>query len=335
VSPLSLPESISRRLSLPVVCAPMFLISSPELVVAACRGGLIGAFPRQNTRTREEFESWLLRIRTELEAWAQETGGVPGPLAVNIPTTTPTAEMILDLDLCARYGVEIVITSVGKPDEVTRLAHDRGLLVHHDATSILFAEKAIAAGVDGLNCIGAGGGGHSGTISHLALIPKIRSMFDGTISLAGAVSTGAAVRAAEVLGADLAFMGTRFAATTESHADPRQKAWIVEGAAVDLAYTPKVNGVPANWMRASLADRGIDLAAIPIDIPRGHNHLPDGVRPWRDVWSAGQGIELIHDLPSADDLIVRLAEEYDAACRVPDRRESVAALLAPRAAKRV
>jgi nitronate monooxygenase len=304
----------------------MFLISGPDLVIEACKAGLVGAFPRQNTRDLTEFEHWLRRITDELGAWSAETGRAAGPLAVNIPTTLEPDDMAASLDLCAAFGVDIVITSVGKPTEVTRLAHDRGLLVHHDVTSIVFAEKAIAAGVDGLNCIGAGGGGHSGTISHLALIPKIRTMFDGTISLAGAVSTGAVVRAGEVLGADLAFLGSRFAATAESLADRRQKEWMVSGSATDLRYTAKVNGVPANWMLASLADRGVDLDVLPERTTRGHEHLPDGVRPWRDLWSAGQGIELIDDVPSVAELVERLTVEYLTACAVPDRAERAVAM---------
>lgn len=325
---MTVPDGLRSRMTLPVVCAPMFLISNPALVIASRIAGFIGAFPRQNTRTREEFEAWLREIRDGVARWEEGTAGTAGPLAVNIPTTLPRDDMTADLDLCARYGVDIVITSVGKPDVITPLAHDRGLLVHHDATSIVFAEKAIAAGVDGLNCIGAGGGGHSGTMSHLALIPRVRAMFDGTISLAGAVSTGAAVRAAEVLGADLAFMGTRFAATAEAGADPRQKQWIAEGSAAGLRYTPKINGVPANWMLDSLAFHGIDVDALPEPVGRGHEHLPDGVRPWRDLWSAGHGIELIDDVPPVSELARRLAAEYIAACDVPGHVEAAHALVA-------
>src|SRR5690606_22355821 len=279
---MSLPEHIARRLSIPAVCAPMFLISNPALLIAACRAGLVGAFPRENTRTREDFVTWLQEIRTALDDAASE-GETLGPLAVNIPTRYPQEDLIVELDLCVEYGVEIIITSVGKPDLITRLAHERGLYVWHDVTSIEFAEKALECGVDGMNCIGAGGGGHSGTISHLALIPRVRQMFDGVITMAGAVSTGAASRAAEILGADLAFLGTRFLATTESMAHPLQKQWVVEGSARDLVYTPKVNGVPANWMRRSLAHVGIDIDALPQPEGRGHDHLPQGVRPWRDI----------------------------------------------------
>lgn len=327
---MTLPDSFEGRLTLPVVCAPMFLISGPELVSAARHAGFVGAFPRQNARTRTQFADWLSEIRDGGEATRDTTGREPGPLAVNIPTTLTADEMASDLDVCARYGVDVVITSVGKPDVVTRLAHERGLLVHHDATSIVFAEKAIEAGVDGLNCIGAGGGGHSGTMSHLALIPRVRSIFDGTISLAGAVATGAAVRAAEALGADLAFVGTRFAATIESRAQPLQKEWIVRGDSRRLRYTAKVNGVPANWMMDSLDHHGVDLDDLPEPTRRGHEHLPRAVRPWRDLWSAGQGIDLIHDVPTVAELAQRFADEYLAACDAPDRRDFARDLLAER-----
>lgn len=322
---MSLPDRISRRITLPVVCAPMFLISGPDLVVEARKAGLIGAFPRQNTRSRQEFDAWLGAIQDRAQAWEGTTGGRAGPLAVNIPTTSDTADLVADLDVCARRGVDIVITSVGNPEAVADLAHERGLLIHHDATSIRFAEKAIAAGVDGLNCIGAGGGGHSGTMSHLVLIPRVRAMFDGTVALAGAVANGAAIRAAEVLGADLAFIGSRFAATAESLAHPQQKAWLVQDDSTRLRYSAKVNGVPARWMVSALEKHGIDLDSLPTSVERGHAHLPHGVRPWRELWSAGHGIDLIDDIPTVAELASRLMAEYVAACAAPDRAAGVAA----------
>nr|WP_274636947.1 nitronate monooxygenase [Microbacterium bovistercoris] len=325
---MTLPDRWTDRLTLPVVCAPMFLISNPAMVITACSAGLIGAFPRQNTRTTGEFESWLRTIRTALDARPADTRPA-GPLAVNIPTTTERAQLDTDLDLCRQYDVDVIITSVGDPSALTRLAHDRGLLVHHDVTSIRFAEKAIAAGVDGLNCIGSGGGGHSGGISHLALIPRIRAMFDGTISLAGAVAHGAAIRAAEVLGADLAFIGSRFAATAESDANPRQKDWMIAGDSRALRYTNRVNGIPANWMLESLAQHGIDIDALPAPARRGSDHLPAGVAPWRDLWSAGQGIELIDDAPPIAEVIARLSRQYLAACEADDHAEAVRASLHP------
>jgi nitronate monooxygenase len=323
---MSLSPQLSQRLTLPVVCAPMLLISGPDLVVEARRAGFVGSFPRANARGTGDLDRWLADIQERAEAWRDASGREPGPLAVNVPTNLPRDELIADLDSCARRGVDVVITSVGSPAVITELAHERGILVHHDVTSIRFAEKAIAIGVDGLNCIGAGGGGHAGTISHLALIPKVRAMFDGTIALAGAIASGAAVRAAEVLGADLAFIGSRFAATRESLADPRQKAWMVRDDSSRLRYSAAVNGLPASWMLSSLEARGIDIDALPVPEVRGHEHLPDGVRPWRDLWSAGHGIELIDDIPTVAELAERLAAEYLAACAAPDRATRVAAI---------
>jgi len=208
---------------------------------------------------------------------------------------------------------------MGDPTELIRRVHDWGGKVFHDVTTIRFAEKAIAAGADGLTCIGAGGGGHSGTVSHLALIPKVRQMFDGTIVFAGGVSNGAAIRAAEVLGADLAYLGTRFIATQESNAAPEYKAMLVSENAADVIYTPKVAGGAANWLKASLRAVGLDPDNLPEPGPKGgHAHLPEGLRPWFNIWSAGQGVELISDVPSVAELIRRLRREYVAACQVAD-----------------
>jgi len=222
--------------------------------------------------------------------------------------------------LCARYGVEIIISAQGDPTELTRRVHDCGGLIFHDVTTMRFAEKAIAAGVDGLTCIGAGGGGHSGTISHLVLIPKIRSIFDGVIVLAGAVSNGAAIRAAEILGADLSYLGTRFIATRESRAADEYKAMLVRGTSADLMYTPDIAGVAANWMTESMSAVGLNPAKLPK--PSGpkmaYSHLPDGVKPWKNLWSAGQGMDLIDDIPSVAELVGRLRREYVAACQTPD-----------------
>jgi nitronate monooxygenase len=200
--------------------------------------------------------------------------------------------------------------------------HDWGGKVFHDVTNIRFAEKAIAAQADGLTCIGSGGGGHSGQISHLAFIPKVRAMFDGTIIVAGCVGTGAAIRAAEVLGADLAYLGTRFIATQESNASEEYKAMLVSSAASDLIFTSKVAGTAANWLRPSLERLGLDPDNLPDPAPGERRPaLPEGARPWATIWSAGQGIELIDDIPPAAELIRRLRREYVAACKVPDMAE--------------
>lgn len=318
---MALDDPLRDRLTLPAVCAPMFLVSGPELVAAACKAGLVGGLPRQNVRTVATFEEWLRAIRAELDAFADANPDARvGPVAVNLATRFDDDELTEHLDLCVRYGVEIIISAQGNPAELTRRVHDWGGRVFHDVTSMRFAEKAISAGVDGLTCIGAGGGGHSGTTSHLVLIPRIRSIFDGVVILAGAVSTGAAIRAAEILGADLAYLGTRFIATRESRARDDYKAMLVSQGSDGLLYTGDIAGVPANWMVASMRAVGLDPAALPKPTHPGmsDDHLPANVKPWVNLWSAGQGIDLIDDVPTVADLVVRLRHEYVAACRTPD-----------------
>lgn len=317
-----LDERIREQLNLPVICAPMFLVSGPDLVREACKAGIMAGLPVQNSRSYEELEGWLTDIRASLDRHAA-TGARVGPLAVNFGARFPQEQIPKYFALCRRIGVDYIITVGGDPTAITARAHDAGMKVFHDITSIRFAEKAIRAGVDGLTCIGAGGGGHSGTISHLALIRTIRAMYDGTIIMAGAISDGATVRAAEILGADLAYMGTRFIATAESMAPQEYKEMLVSQTSADLAYTGKVAGVPANWLVASLARVGLDLATMP-EAPstRRHDNLPEHLRPWRDIWSAGQGIDIIHDIPTVEVLVRRLRQEYVAACAVPSMADA-------------
>ena len=316
---MSLDPRLRAHLTLPAICAPMYRVSNPALVREACKGGLIGGLPRQNVRDLETFEAWLAEIRGALDAHAAENPGARiGPVAVNM-SRLPDDVLTTHLAVCRKYGVEIIISAMGDPTELIRRVHDWGGQVFHDVTTVRFAEKAIAAGADGLTCIGSGGGGHSGLINHLALIPRVRAMFDGTIVMAGAVSTGAAIRAAKILGADLAYLGTRFIATQESNAAPEYKAMLVSQAAGDLTFTPKVAGGAANWLKESLRRVGLDPDNLPEPGPHGgHSHLPEGLRPWFNIWSAGQGIELISDIPSVAELVGRLRREYVAACRIPD-----------------
>ncbi|MBX5486466.1 MAG: nitronate monooxygenase [Mycolicibacterium hassiacum] len=317
---MALDDAFRNKLTLPAVCAPMFLVTGPELVAAACKAGIVGALPRQNARGIDTFEEWLRSIRADLDAYAAENPGARiGPLAVNLATAFDPDELAANLALCERYGVEIIISAQGNPAELARRVHDWGGVIFHDVTTLRFAEKAIAAGVDGLTCIGAGGGGHSGTISHLVLIPKIRSMFDGVVLMAGAISTGAAIRAAEILGADLAYLGTRFIATEESRAPDEYKAMLVRGTSADLMYTPDIAGVAANWMVESMRAVGLDPANLPKPHGNGltHAHLPEGVKPWKNLWSAGQGVDLIDDVPTVAEVVARLRREYVAACATP------------------
>jgi nitronate monooxygenase len=318
---MSIPTEIRSRLRLPVICPPMFLVSGPDLVREACLGGLVGVLPRQNARSFDIFAGWMRSVRHALDE-AEERGEIVGPLGVNVSAKIESAELNPILDVCDAAGARIVVSAYGDPAELVTRVHDRGGLVYHDVTNLRFAEKAIAAGVDGLICIGAGGGGHSGTVSHLAFLPKVRSMFDGTIIAAGAIGTGAAVRAAEILGADLCYAGTRFIATQESLAAPAYKQMLVDARAADLHYLPAENGVPANWLGPALAAAGIDLTALESARRSGRPQpLPAELKYWVDVWSAGQGVELISDVPSVRDLVLRLRQEYVDACRTPDMSE--------------
>jgi nitronate monooxygenase len=332
---VSLDPKIRAGLTLPAICAPMFLVTGPRLVAEACKAGVIGGLPRQNARTHEEFESWLKQIAGDLAA-AREADPAAriAPVAVNYPTRMPPDELAANMALCAKYGVEIVISVGGDPTELIARVRGFGGKVFHDVTSLRFAEKAIAAGADGLNCIGAGGGGHSGTISHLALIPRLRAIYDGTLVMAGAVSTGAVIRAAEVLGADLAYLGTRFIATQEADAPDEYKALLVSQTSTDLMYTGDIAGVPANWMVESIRRVGLDPENLPKPLGRGmrHDHLPPGVTPWKNLWSAGQGVDLIDDIPTVAELVRRLRREYVAACEAPSMVE--AARLAEQALSR-
>lgn len=323
---MALHPDLRSAMILPAICAPMKAVSGPELVGAACRAGVMAGLPRHNARTAEEFAGWLDDLRRDSDAHAEAHPDTPiGPLAVNLINARPLDELIADLDLCVARGVRLFITAMGNPTDLTRAIHDRGGIVFHDVTSLRFAEKAISAGVDGLVCIGSGGGGHSGTLNALAFLPRVRAMWDGTIVFAGGVSDGAAIRAAEILGADLAYLGTRFIATREARADAAYKAMLVEGGVADLLYTDRVTGVNANWLIPSLVRNGLDPADLPVSPGhRRHDHLPDSVRPWRDLWSAGQGIETIADIPDVAELVARLRRDYVAACATPAWREAAA-----------
>jgi nitronate monooxygenase len=319
---MALDPDLRARLRLPAVCAPMTLVSGPELVGAACAAGLMAGLPRHNARSEAEFESWLKAIRETLDRRRDERPDATiGPLAVNLATAMSADDSRQALDLCRRYGADIVITARGDPAEMAKRVHDWGGRIFHDVTRMRFVEKALEAAVDGMTCIVAGGGGHSGLLSPFAFVPRVRAMFDGTIILAGGITSGADIRVAELLGADLAYLGTRFIATREARADPDYKRMLVEGGAEDLVFSGRVTGVVANWLKESLVAKGLDPTNLPVSAgQRNYDHLPDGVRPWRDLWSAGQGIEMIDDIPPVAEFVERLAAEYEAACALPPFR---------------
>ncbi|KAF1309926.1 2-nitropropane dioxygenase [Pseudomonas sp. SG-MS2] len=306
---MSLPASLEQRLRLPVVAAPMFLISNPELVLACCGNGVVGSFPALNQRDSAGFKRWL----EEIEAGLGQLQA-PAPYAVNLIVHPSNPRLQADLALCVEHQVPIVITSLGAVKEVVDAVHGYGGLVFHDVTTRRHAEKAAQAGVDGLIAVAAGAGGHAGTWSPFALAAEIRQFFDKTLLLAGCINHGHEILAAQLLGADLAYMGTRFIATQESHAQEAYKQMLLGAHAADIVHTPAVSGIPASFLRQSLEQAGYDMAALKAGQEQGKlKPIDDEAKAWKTVWSAGQGVGDIHDLPGAAALIERLHGEYRAA----------------------
>ncbi len=260
---MPLPASFEGRLSIPAIAAPMFLTSGPDLVVEACKAGVIGGFPALNQRTSEGFDAWLQEIGARLAGFEAETGRRAAPYGVNLIVHRTNPRVDADLALCVKREVPLIITSLGAVKAVVDAVHGYGGVVFHDVTNLRHAVKAAAAGVDGLILVCAGAGGHAGTLSPFALVPEIRRLFDGTIVLAGCISRGDQVAAAEVMGADLAYIGTRFIATRESTASEANKRMILESRAADIVYTPAISGIPANFLGKSLEAAGLDLANLP------------------------------------------------------------------------
>lgn len=302
---MSLPEAFRGRLSLPAVAAPMFLVSGPDLVVEACRAGVVGTFPALNQRTSEGYDAWLSQIEERLAAAPNAA-----PYGINLIVHKSNPRVAADLTITVAHKVPLVITSLGANTEVIDAVHSYGGLVFHDVTNIRHAEKAAQAGVDGLIAVCAGAGGHAGTTNPFALASEIRAFFDKTLLLAGAISNGAQVAAALLMGADLAYLGTRFIATRESLAPDAFKQMILDAAARDIVYTPAISGVHGSFLRQSLVRAGLDPDNMP---PTPQVNMEHEKRAWKDVWSAGQGVGTIHDVPSVADLCARLAREYDAA----------------------
>ncbi len=297
-------RALFSRLRLPVVAAPMFLVSGPALVVAASRAGVLGTFPALNQRSTEGFGEWLDEIAAALAADGEE------PLfGVNliVHKTNPRAEQ--DLSVCVARRVPVIITSLGAVPDLVKEVHGYGGVVLHDVINIRHAEKAIAAGVDGLVLVTAGAGGHAGTANPFAFVTEVRQRFDGIVALAGAISDGAHVAAALAAGADLAYMGTRFIATRESQATDAYKQMVLEAAIADIVYTPAVSGVAGNFLRQSLLRAGLDPSAPAPEM----NMDKKEARAWRDIWSAGHGVTSIRDVPPVAQLVDELARDFDAA----------------------
>lgn len=297
---------IKSRLRIPAIAAPMFLVSGPDLVLAACRAGIIGSFPANNAREIDTLDDWMARIGTEL-------AGTNVPWAINIMVHRTYARTNEEMELVLKHKPPIVITALGSPAAIVDAVHSYGGLVLADVNSVPHARKAAAANVDGLVLVAAGAGGHTGYLSAFAFVPAVREFFDGIIVLGGAIGTGQAIRAAEALGADFAYLGTRLIATEESIADPDYKAMVVDSTIDDIVLSAALTGIPANWLRASLVAAGHDpvTPGPKAEIELGRPETTHTKR-WKDVWSAGQGVDAVKAVERIQVVVDRLEQEYRA-----------------------
>ncbi len=317
---MGLPAALEGRLRLPMIGAPMFIVSRPALVIAQCKAGIVGAFPALNARPQALLDDWIVEITEALGEYSAAHPDEPvAPFAVNQIVHQSNSRLYADMETCVKREVPIIITSLRPPDDVVKAVHDYGGLVFHDVISLRHARKAMAQGVDGIIAVCAGAGGHAGTLSPFALVKEIRREFDGTIILSGCMSHGGDVLAALSMGADLAYFGTRFIATDEAHALPEYKNMIVDSAAADIVYSSLFSGVHGNYLKGSVVNAGYDA-----------DNLADGdknklstmdfskrdkneAKAWRDIWSAGQGVGSVAEVMPAGELVMRLQQEYEAA----------------------
>ena len=303
-----------NQLAVPVVAAPMFLISDPELVIACCKNGIVGTFPALNQRTTEGFEQWVVQIKTALAQFEEETGKKAAPFGVNLIVNPTNIRVQPDLEICIKHKVPIIITSLGAVSQLVDAVHSYGGLVFHDIIKKRHAEKAAEAGVDGLILVAGGAGGHAGTLHPIALINEIKKFFHKTILLSGCLSNGNDVASALQMGADLAYMGTRFINVKESKADEAYKKMIIDSKAEDIVYTAAVSGVHGSFIRASLEAVGITEEqwkdSKKIDFGSNPNAIKEEANAWKNIWSAGQGVTAIDDNPSVNELVARLKSEF-------------------------
>ena len=304
---MSIPAALARRLSIPVIGSPLFIISNPDLVIAQCKAGVIGSFPSLNARPLPQFEEWLQRLTAEL-------GPNDAPYAVNLIVHKSNDRLMEDLALCVKYKVPIIITSLGARVDVNEAIHSYGGIVFHDIINDVFAHKAVAKGADGLIAVAAGAGGHAGTISPFALIQEIRRWFDGPLALSGSIASGGAVLAAQAMGADFGYIGSAFIATTEARADERYKTMIVESSASDIVYSNLFTGVHGNYLKPSITLAGMDPDNLPEGDLKTMNFGSDAApKAWKEIWGCGQGIGAIDAVLPAADYVAKLRREYDAA----------------------
>jgi nitronate monooxygenase len=308
--------AVLRTLPLPIIGAPLFIISNPKLVVAQCTAGVVGAMPALNARPAAQLDEWLAEITETLAAWNRDHPGQPAaPFAINQIVHKSNDRLEYDMQMCAKYKVPIVITSLGARTDVNDAVHGWGGIVMHDIINNAFAKKAIEKGADGLIAVAAGAGGHAGVKSPFALIAEIREWFDGPVALSGAISSGGGVLAARAMGADFAYIGSAFIATDEARAAPEYKQMIVASTSDDIVYSNLFTGVHGNYLKGSIRNAGLDPDALPESDPTKMNFGGDARKAWKDIWGCGQGIGAVKKVVPARELVERLAREYDDARR--------------------
>ena len=311
---MSLPPILKDRLRLPVVAAPMFIVSGPEMVIAQCKAGVVGSFPALNARPEAKLDEWLSQIQEELAAWDRDHPDTPAaPFAVNQIVHKSNPRLEHDVEVCCRHKVPLVITSLGAREDVNKAVHESGGLVLHDIIDDFFARKAIAKGADGLIAVAAGAGGHAGRLSPFALVQEIRQWFDGPLVLSGAIANGRSVLAAQAAGADLAYVGSAFIATVEANAPAAYKQMIVDSKAKDVIYSSLFTGVHGNYLRGSITAAGLDPEHLPEADPSAMNFASTEAKAWRDIWGAGQGVGGVSEIQTVPALVARLTAEYQAA----------------------
>lgn len=314
---MSLPSPLFDALALPVMGSPMFIISGPEMVIAQCKAGIVGSFPALNARPQSQLDEWLHRITEELAAWNRDHPQRPAaPFAVNQIVHKSNNRLEEDLATCAKWKVPIVITSLGAREDLNHAVQGWGGITFHDVISDRYARKAIEKGANGLIPVAAGAGGHAGTISPFALMQEIRSWFDGPVALSGAIACGRSILAAQAMGADLAYIGSAFIATSEANAPEAYKGTIVEAHSGDIVYSNLFTGIHGNYLRQSIEQAGLDPANLPQSDPSKMDFGSGGseaAKAWKDIWGSGQGIGAVTAVESIADRVARLQGEYEAA----------------------
>jgi len=315
--PMAEPEALKGKLRLPVIGAPLFIISNPDLVLAQCKAGIVGSFPALNARPVSQLDEWLDRITSELDSYNRANPDKPAaPFAVNQIVHRSNARLEEDMALCEKYKVPVVITSLGAREDVNTAVKSWGGITLHDVINQRFAHKAIEKGATGLICVSAGAGGHAGSLSPFGFVAETREWFDGPILCSGSIGTGGGVLAAQAMGADYAYIGSAFIATEEARADEAYKQGIVEGSAEDIVYTNLFTGVHGNYLRKSIVDAGLDPDDLPESDPSKMDFGSGGgskAKAWKDIWGSGQGIGAVKAVRPAAEFIAQLAEEYEAA----------------------